>query len=377
MMRSVAKKPRLLYFVTEDWYFCSHRLPLAIAALKAGYEVSVVTRVRRHGATIRRCGLRLIPFEISRQAANPLLEARVIARLAALYRRIRPDIVHHVAIKPVLYGALAARMAGIEHVISALAGMGWLFTASSKKADLLMPVVCLGLSRMLSRGRIIVQNPDDATLIRNLGISRDKIVLIRGSGVDLTVFQPHPEPPGIPVVLLHSRMLRDKGVGQFVNAARLLHRRGRTVRFVLAGNPDPANPASIPKDKLQAWHRSGEVEWWGERSDIPAVLRQAHVVCLPSYREGLPKSLLEAAASGRPIVTTDVPGCREVVVDGDNGFLVPARQAEALADAIDRLLADAALRRRMGRRGRERMQNEFSMDRVIAETLDLYQRMAH
>jgi glycosyltransferase involved in cell wall biosynthesis len=375
MMRSVAMKPRLLYFVTEDWYFCSHRLPLAKAALEAGYAVSVVTRVRRHGDAIRRAGLRLIPFEISRQAANPFTEARVIARLAALYRRIRPDVVHHVAIKPVLYGALAARLAGVEHVISALAGMGWLFTASSKKADLLMPVVSLGLSRMLSRGRIIVQNPDDADLIRKLGIRREKIALIRGSGVDLGVFRPQPEPPGIPLVLLHSRMLRDKGVGEFVKAARLLHQRGKTVRFVLGGNPDPANPASIPKDQLEAWHRSGEVEWWGERADIPEVLRQAHVVCLPSYREGLPKSLLEAAASGRPIVTTDVPGCREIVADGVNGFLVPARQAEALADAIERLLADAALRRRMGWRGRQRVENEFSLDRVIADTMDLYQRV--
>jgi glycosyltransferase involved in cell wall biosynthesis len=368
-------KKRLLYFVTEDWYFCSHRQPLAEAALEAGFEVSVVTRVRRHGDTIRRSGLRLIPFEISRQGINPLSESRVIARLAKLYRRVRPDIVHHVALKPVLYGALAARLAGVEHVISALAGMGWLFTASSKKAEMLMPVVSFALARMLSRGQTIVQNQDDAALIQKMGVRKEKIVLIPGSGVDTTVFRPQPEPHGVPLVILHSRMLRDKGVREFVEAARLLRQRGKAVRFILLGRPDPANPASIPQGKLNAWHRSGEVEWWGERTDIPEVLGQAHVVCLPSYREGLPKSLLEGAASGRPIVTTDVPGCRDVVADGDNGFLVPARQAGALADAIERLLGDAALRQRMGRRGRERVENEFSLNRVIADTMDLYRRV--
>lgn len=365
---------RLLYFVTEDWYFCSHRLDLAKAAIKAGFHVSVVTRVRAHGEAIRRAGIHLIPFEISRRAINPWSEAWVVARLARIYRRMRPDIVHHVALKPVLYGAMAARIAGTRHVISALAGMGWLFAASSRTARMVRPVVCLLLSWLLSRGRIIVQNLDDAALISNLGIPRAKIALIRGSGVDLDRFQPYPEPSRVPVVLLHSRMLREKGIGEFVQAARLLCHRGIKARFVLAGSPDPGNPASIPRENLEEWHRSGVVEWWGHRDDIQDVLRRVHLVCLPSYREGLPKSLLEAAAAGRPIVTTDVPGCREIVSDGDNGLLVPARQVTPLADAMERLLCDAALRRRMGERGRARVENEFSLNRVIGDTLNLYQR---
>ncbi len=363
---------RLLYCVTEDWYFCSHRLALAQAARAAGFEVGVVTRVRRHGDLIRSAGIRLIPFEMSRRALNPLTQAGAVGRLAAIYRRMRPDIVHHVAMKPVLYGALAARLAGVPHVVSALAGMGWLFTGSSRKALLLRPVVSAGLARLLARGRIIVQNPEDAALLQGLGVSRSRMALIRGAGVDTAVFRPHPEPPGTPVVLLHARMLRDKGVVEFVEAARLLQARGLAARFVLAGNPDPGNPASIEQRTLEAWHRSGVVQWWGHREDVDRVLRQVHLVCLPSYREGLPKSLLEAAAAGRPIVTTDVPGCREVVRHGDNGLLVPAGQVAPLAAAIQALVENADLRRRMGQRGRERVEMEFALDQVVAETLRLY-----
>lgn len=363
---------KLLYFVTEDWYFCSHRFSLALAAQNAGYDVTVVTRVRNHGETIRQAGFRLEPFEISRSGLNPLHELATLWRLYGVYRRIRPDIVHHVAMKPVLYGSLVARLLDVPAAVNALAGMGWLFTSTGGGARLIKRGVRLTLRRLLAQSIALVQNPDDAELLARLGVIRENIRRIAGSGVDLERFRPLPEPDGVPVVVLPARLLWDKGVGEFVESARILRARGIQARFLLVGDPDVANPTSIPASKLADWVRQGWVEHLGWRRDMPAVFAQAHIVCLPSYREGLPKALIEAAAAGRPIVTTDVPGCREVVTDGVQGLRVPARDADALADALAKLLADPVLRARMGAAARDRAEVEFGLDTVIAQTLALY-----
>lgn len=366
---------RLLYFVTEDWYFCSHRLPLAIAARDAGYDVTVVTRVREHGEAIRSAGLDLESFEIARSGTNPWRELLTLVRLVALYRRIRPDIVHHVAMKPVLYGSLAAYLAGVRSVINALAGMGWLFTSAGGGARLIKRGVRMALGRLLARGVALVQNPDDAELLARLGVPRANIRRIAGSGVDLVRFHPTPEPDGVPMIVLPARLLWDKGVGEFVEAARILRSRGVSARFVLAGDPDPANPASIAATQVADWVQDGAVEHMGWLNDMPSVFANAHVVCLPSYREGLPKALIEAAAAGRPIVTTDVPGCREVVEDGVHGICVPPRDANTLAGALERLIADPALRAIMGAAARKRAEMEFGLDAVIAQTLALYREV--
>jgi glycosyltransferase involved in cell wall biosynthesis len=363
---------RLVYFVTEDWYFCSHRLPLAVAARAAGFEVTVATRVRHHGEAIRAAGLDLQPFEIARGGMNPLTELATLWRLIRLYRRIRPDIAHHVAMKPVLYGSLAARLAGVPRVVNALAGMGWLFTSAGGAAAMLKALVRAAFRPLLARGIALVQNPDDAALLARLGVPPARIRRIAGSGVDLARFHPAPEPPGTPVVVLPSRLLWDKGVGEFVAAARLLRARGVEARFVLAGDPDAANPASIPSAQITRWVEDGVVEHLGWVDDMPRVFAQAHIVCLPSYREGLPKALIEAAAAGRPIVTTEVPGCREVVEDGVHGLRVPPRDAPALAEALARLIADPALRARLGAAARVRAEAEFGLDAVVAQTLALY-----
>jgi glycosyltransferase involved in cell wall biosynthesis len=263
--------PKLLFLVTEDWYFVSHRLPLAVAACQAGYEVIVITRVGEHGHTIRNTGLRLIPIERTRRGKNPLTEMLLVARLTAIYRRERPDIVHHVAMKPVLYGSLAARLAGVWHVVNALAGLGWLFTSESRLAHVLGRGVRFAFSKMLNRGAVIVQNPDDMQWLVDLGITSSRIHLIRGSGAEVNQFAPTPEPNGEPVVVLASRMLWDKGVGEFVAAARHLQQRGVAARFVLVGDPDPANPASIPPGFLESWHAEGVIEWWGHRNDMVQV----------------------------------------------------------------------------------------------------------
>lgn len=372
MGSQVTPRPRLLFLVTEDYYFVSHRLPLALAAQAAGFEVTVVTRVRDAGEAIRRAGIRLIAFENARSGLNPVRELHTLWRLIRLYRRERPDIVHHVAMKPVLYGSLAARCSGRPRVINALAGMGWLFTSASGAGRWLQRLVRLALRRAVMTGIALVQNPDDERLLQELGVPAARIRRIAGAGVDLQLFHATPPRPTTPAVVLPARLLWDKGVGEFVAAARLLRRQGVAARFLLAGPPDPFNPAAISGDQLAAWIRDGDIEYLGRVDDMPALLADCHIVCLPSYREGLPKSLTEAAAAGKAIVTTDVPGCRAVVHDGDNGLLVPPRDAEALAAALRRLIDDPVLRQQMGARGRARAEQEFGQASVIEQTLALY-----
>jgi glycosyltransferase involved in cell wall biosynthesis len=366
---------KLLFFVTEDYYFVSHRLPIASAAKADGYDVCVVTRVRECGDVIRRAGLRLIAFDTARSSVNPIADLPRLVRLILLYRRERPDIVHHVAMKPVLYGSLAARWSGRPEVINALAGMGWLFTSGKGLARWLKPAVRRALRHAVNSGIALVQNIDDAQLVAALGVPESRIRLVAGSGVDLQRFRPRPVPDGVPVVVMHARLLWDKGVGEYVSAARLLRQRGVAARFLLAGEPDPANPASIPGEQITKWALEGSVEFLGQVEDVPRLLAGCHIVCLPSHREGLPKSLIEAAAAGRAIVTTDVPGCRAVVRDGDNGLLVPVRNPDALADGLERLIANPDLREAMGARGRARAEREFSLDVVIGQTLALYREV--
>ena len=363
---------KVLLFVTEDYYFVSHRLALGIAARRAGHDVCVVTRVRECADIIRDAGLQLIPFENARSGFNPIAELATLIRLVRVYRRERPDLVHHVAMKPILYGTIAARLAGRPAVINALAGMGWLFTSRGGVARGLSRLIRVALARLVQTGLAIVQNPDDAQMLVGFGVDAARIRLIRGSGVDLRAFAVIPPPDSPPVVLLPARLLWDKGVGEFVEAARLLRQKGIPGRFVLAGAPDPMNPAAISNDVLQAWVREGVIAYLGFVRNMPPLLAECHVVCLPSYREGLPKTLIEAAAAGRAIVTTDVPGCRDVVRDGENGLLVPPRDATALAAALERIMTDAALRNRMGVRGRERAEREFDLDLVVKETLAVY-----
>ena len=369
---------KLLFLVTEDWYFCSHRLPPARAAKADGYDVVVATRVDLRGAEIAAEGFKLVSIRLRRSSWNPFREVAAIAEIAQIYLRERPDIVHHVGLKPVLYGSLAALLVRRPAVVNALAGMGFLFTSRSRTAAVLRYAVSRILRVLLNAGRsvLILQNPDDEAVLVSGGlVEPSRVRLIRGSGVDIERFVPSPEPGGSPVVMLPSRMLWDKGVGEFVAAAGALRARGVVARFVLVGDGDADNPASIPDAQLKAWHDTGLMECWGHCEDMPAALKQAHIVCLPSYREGLPKVLLEAAACARALVATDAPGCREIVRHGQNGLLVPLRDAATLANAIERLLGDPALRIRFGQKGRQMIESEFSEAKVAQETLEVYLEM--
>jgi len=372
---------KLLFLVTEDWYFCSHRLPIARAARDAGCEVIVVTRVNANWDAITREGFRLIPLQMRRRSKNPVRELAAILEIINIYRRERPDLVHHVAMKPVLYGSMAARLVGVPAVVNALAGLGFVFSSDRWKAKLLKHWIRSAFRLLLNqeRGKVILQNPDDQRLLTESGVlSLDRTVLIRGSGVDVSCFSASPEPKDGPIVVtLVARMLLDKGVVEFVKAARLLKQQGVSFRAVLVGEPDPENPASISEKQLLAWQSEGIIEWWGQRSDIPAVWAQSHIAVLPTtYGEGVPKSLIEAAACARPIIATDVPGCRETVQHERNGLLVPVKDPTALADAIARLITDKDLRHTMGGKGRELVEHEFAESIVVHKTLDLYRSLS-
>lgn len=367
---------RLLFVVNDAGFFLSHRLPLAQAARDEGYDVHVATPDDQSSVVIQSRGFVFHPIPIARRGMHPLVELRSIRALRQLYRELAPDIVHHVTIKPVLYGGIAARLAGVPAVVNAVTGLGYIFISRGVKSAILRRLVKATYRFALrqARTRVIFQNPDDMALFEGEGLVRPSdAVLIRGSGVDMAVFLPRPEAVGIPIVLLASRMIWDKGVAEFVEAARLLHDQGITARFVLVGGPDSGNPSTIPQAQLEAWQKAMPVEWWGIRVDMPQVFAESHIVCLPSYYgEGIPKVLIEAAACARALVTTDTPGCREIVQHEINGLLVPPRDAYALAKAIRQLLQNPELRAQMGRRGREIAMTDFSLQTVIDQTLGVY-----
>lgn len=374
------KQPKLLFLVTEDWYFVSHRLPLARAALLAGYDVAVATRVNRHGDIIRNAGVTLLDLEFDRASLNPLREAALIARISRIYDTVQPDIVHHVALKPVVYGSIAAARSGVPAVVNALTGLGFVFASDSTKARLLRPFVRQALASLLPRRNThtIVQNEDDkALLIRERLAPANQVHLIRGSGVDVGAFAQSPLPSGRPRVVLPARLLKDKGVIEFIEAVRLCKSRGVDAEFVLAGSPDPLNPTSIAQTQIDSWVNEGLVTYLGWRDDMAQVLASATIVCLPSYREGLPKSLLEAAAIGRPIIATDVAGCREIVVDGENGWLVPPRDPVKLAAALVDALGNRDRLESFGRRSRRLVEDDLSTVHVAEKTLKLYELMRH
>ena len=303
-------------------------------------------------------------------------DVATIRRLAKLYRDVEPTIVHHVAIKPIIYGSIAAKLTRVPAIVNAMPGTGYLFVSRQLLARVIRPGVMAAFRLLLNaaNSRVILENHDDEEMWTSHHVLRpDRVVVMPGCGVDTDAFRPGLEPPGPPLVVLPARLLFYKGIVEFVEAARLLRKRGTPARFALVGEGDPGNPASVPPERLHEWKREGVVELFGWHDEMSEVFAQAHIVCLPSHGgEGVPRSLLEAAACGKPIVTTDVPGCRDIVHHGDNGLLVPALDVASLADALDQLIRNETMQRTMGARGRERALAEFSADIVAEQTLKLY-----
>jgi glycosyltransferase involved in cell wall biosynthesis len=373
-------RKKILFVDNDVRTFVSHRLALAKSGVTAGLDVHLAAPRSKEAPMLAQHGVSYHQIPLSRSGMAPWREVMTIFALLRLYRSLRPDIVHHLRIKPVLYGGIAARLSGIPVVVvSALTGLGHLFRTQTTVGRVARQLVLLGLRVAFggNRQRVIFQNPDDRKYCVSKGIcSVQNTVVIRGSGVDMSAFTHQHEPPtSVPMVMLASRLLWEKGIGEFVEAAKALKGEGIMARFALVGDPDPGNPSSVSVAQLRAWSAQGVVEWWGWRSDMQAVIRQSHIVCLPSYGEGVPRVLIEAAASGRPIVTTDTPGCREIVRDGVNGFLVPERDVPALANALRFLLIDDKLRATFGQNGREIAVREFSIERVTRETFEVYRHL--
>jgi glycosyltransferase involved in cell wall biosynthesis len=370
---------KAVLFANTDWYLYNFRRALALALQRQGYEVLLISPAGPYGDKLRALGLRWESVPMARRSLNPLREAALLWHLVRLLRREQPTLVHGFTIKCAVYGSLAARLAGVPARVNAVAGMGYVFTSPQLKARLLRPVV-RGLLRLALGGsgaRLILQNADDVALFRQAGlVDPEHIRLIRGSGVNCAQFaagmRARPPGDGRMRVLLASRLLWDKGLAEFVAALRQLRLQGRTVHALLAGTPDPGNPATVPEATIREWVAEGLVSWLGHVDDMAGLLGSVDVVVLPSHREGLPRTLVEAAACGLPLITTDVPGCREVVSDGVDGLLVPRGDSKALAQAIRRLQDDPELARRLGVAARLKARSQFDEHIVIQRTLEVY-----
>lgn len=377
---SPASPRKAMLFANTEWYLYNFRRSLAVALRDAGYEVLLVSPPGPYGEKLRALGFRWIPAPMERRSLNPLRELALVKWLHRLVRDEQVDVVHGFTIKCAVYGSLAARLAGVPARVNAVAGMGYVFTSDDLKARLLRPVVRT-LMRLALDGRgarLILQNPDDVALFERARlVDSERVRLIPGSGVDCRRFGPDAgRGEGERFrVLLAARLLWDKGLAEYVDAARELRAEGRDIEFLLAGDPDPGNPAAVPEATVRGWVDEGVVRWLGHVDDMPALFRSVDAVVLPSYREGLPKGLIEAGASGLPLVTTDVPGCREVVSDGEDGLLVPVKSAQALAAAVARLHDDPALCARLGAAARAKALAQFDERIVIDRTVAVYREL--
>lgn len=381
---------KLILFANTDWYLYNFRRSLALKLRDAGHEVLLISPPGSYGERLRALGLCWQPVPMDRRSLNPLREAALLGHLLRLLRRERPDLVHSFTIKCAVYGSLAARLAGVPARVNAVAGMGYVFTSGALLARLLRPVV-RGLLKLALGGRnarLILQNPDDVALFEHAGlIDSAHVRLIPGSGVDCARFVPrddrmndrddrrprqHGHDHSRLRVLLPARLLWDKGLAEYAEAARLLHERGVPVHLMLAGEPDSGNPAAVPESTVLGWANAGLLEWLGHVEDMPTLLQSVDVVVLPSYREGLPKGLIEAAACGCALIATDVPGCREVIDHEVSGLLVPVRNATAVADAVERLAQNPELCARFGVAARAKAQNCFDEHIIVRATMAVY-----
>jgi glycosyltransferase involved in cell wall biosynthesis len=371
---------RILFFANTDWYLFNFRLALLEEARRVGHEVVLVSPTGPFVSRLIKQGFAWTELDMDRRSINPLRELQVLRRLTDIYRGESPDICHHFTIKCVIYGGLAARSVGIQRHVNAVAGLGYVFSSDSRYARMLRPIVRSAI-RFSARGsHFILQNADDVAELLEQGIATpEKVHLIPGSGVDTERFQPRPvqgEPARPLRVLLATRLLWEKGVEEYRRAAAEIGSEFAEVEFLLAGSPDPGNPASVPIALVESWDRAGTVTYLGHVEDMAQLLRGVDIVVLPSrYREGVPRILIEAAASGLPVVTTSTPGCRDIVEDGENGFLVEPADVPGLTRAIRRLLLEPGLRDRMGKAGRLKALQQFDERLVIGETMKVYEQM--
>jgi glycosyltransferase involved in cell wall biosynthesis len=377
MTAACANSPRkLLYIVNEDWAFLLNRLPMARAARKAGFEVHIATRVIDGAAAIEAEGFILHAIPLQRGGISPLSAIPAILALRQIAARIKPDIAHHSGLQCCVYGSIAAFGRKFPYV-SALTGMGYVYTSATRRTRLLRKILKQLLPSLLDRPGdvVLVQNPDDRAALADLGISEARIVLIPGSGVDTDALQPLPEPEGPITYGFAGRLLTDKGIRALVAAHDIVRRQGLETNLLIAGNPDPANPASVSLQEVNEWTERPGINWLGHVRDISSLWKRCHFAILPSHREGLPGSLMEAAACQRAMIATDAPGCREIVIDDRTGLLVPIEDPQALAQAIVKLVTSPELRARYGKAARELVVSKLSAKIIGEQVVQLYDDM--
>jgi glycosyltransferase involved in cell wall biosynthesis len=368
---------KILYVVTEDWFFASHFLPMARAAREAGFEVMVAARVRHHADRLRAEGLRVIPLEIERKSLGAFEGLRGIMRTYRIVRAERPDIVHCIALRPIVLGGLAARVAGAGALVLAPTGLGQLWIEQGISVRLVRWIVRLVIARLRGpRTRFLFENQDDPGEF-HLDPAGPEVTIVGGAGVDPAEFPAEPEPPAPPVkVAVVSRMIAAKGIADAVEATRRARALGAPIELNLFGAPDPSNRDAISESVLRQWSCEPGIAWHGRTDDVAKVWREHHVALLLSYyREGLPRTLLEAASAGRPIITTDAPGCRELVRHRQEGILVPPRDVEMAARALVELAGDPALRKRLGMAGSAQVRERFTEDAIKRAVGGLYRSL--
>lgn len=371
---------RLVYVVSEDWVFVSHRLSLAKQALQEGFDVIAITNIDKHEVVLLDAGLKVINVNFSRSFKKPLSDIKSIINLTKIFSQLKPEIVHNVGLKITLLSSIAAFISKVPVVINAYTGLGYVYSSGDKLARLIIFFLNPILRYFTIRDNTwsVFQNGDDRVIFeKNRIINKENTLLIRGSGVDTKEFPLSNEPAKPILVMLASRLLWDKGVGEFVEASKQLKIKFPDVKFVLVGDIDIQNPMSLTKEIINGWVNQAIIEWWGHKQNMPETLKLAHIVVLPSYREGLPKVLLEAASIGRPIVATDVPGCKEIVRNGENGYLVEVKKSVPLAEAIETLILNKELRQEMGKKGRKIVEKELSSEIINKQFTDLYQSLVN
>jgi glycosyltransferase involved in cell wall biosynthesis len=369
---------KILYIVNEPWFFLSHRLPIALAAKEQGYEVHVATRAGAAVQEIIENGFIHHKITLSRNSSSIPGELNSLLAIRRLINKVKPDVLHLVTIKPVLYGGIASRFTSVKKVVAAVSGLGTLFLAQGIKADLKRKVG-IGLYSLALRSKkttVILQNPDDKQLLIDLkAVKVEQTKLIRGSGIDLSAFKAFSESlTGVPVVTFAARLLFDKGLAEYIDAIKILNKKGVIANYQIIGDLDSGNSTSATVKDVEEWQSIANLKVLGYQKDMAKVFRDSNIIVLPSYREGLPKVLIEAAACGRAVITTDVPGCRDAIEKNKTGLLVRAKESQDLANAIERLVTDSKLRVKMGIAGRQLAEREFAIEKVVEQHLSIYQQ---
>ena len=364
---------KIVLFANTDWFLYNYHLSFAKFLQGKGHEVILLSPHGPYVKELQRAGFVWQEISLSRKGMNPLREIKTIQRLRRIIIHINPDVLHNFTLKSVLYGSLAWRGVPGKKIINTITGMGYLFINGSLLVRMMRTFIKVLLRFTLKGTTVIFLNRDDRQFyLEQKIVDEGQVYLVNGAGIDTHKFHPAPVPCESFNIIFPARLLRDKGIYEFVEAARMVKKHITQARFILVGSIDEGNPSSVTKEEVETWQRDGVIEWWGWQDDMPPIYQQAFLVCLPSYREGLPTSLLEAASCGVPIITTNVPGCREVVRNGENGFLIPPRDAKALAESIMVAIDHPNLLVGMGARGRELMVKRYSQEIVNSETYKIY-----